>query len=254
MTADGSLYLDLLKKIITGTLYDEEPNHDDPDVRAFSMSFTMHYIRGSAISMLPRVRLDNLRDCIRAVVEEGVAGDLIETGVWRGGACIYMRAVLQVLDAVDRVVWVADSFEGLPEPDAVLRPRESEFHRSAMMQRGYNRMAASLEDVQRNFRAYGFLDDKVRFLKGWFQDTLPGAPIAKLAVLRLDGDYYESTMTALSNLYDKVSPGGYVIVDDYGEERWTYCREAVEEFRHKRNVSDPIKAVDGKCVYWRKSD
>lgn len=82
-------------------------------------------------------------------------------------------------------------------------------------QRAYSRH--SLEEVQENFRRYNLLDDQVQFLKGWFCDTLPTAPIEKLAVLRLDGDLYESIMDGLNALYDKVSPGGFIIVDDYGD-------------------------------------
>ena len=96
--------------------------------------------------------------------------------------------------------------------------------------------------MQANFRAYRVLDDKVKFLKGWFKDTLPGAPIRSLAILRLDGDYYESTMDALTNLYDKLSVGGYVIIDDYGEDSWTYCQKAVDDYRRdhgNRRADDP---------------
>jgi O-methyltransferase len=85
-------------------------------------------------------------------------------------------------------------------------------------------LAVSLEQVKANFDRYGLLDDQVRFLKGWFRDTLPVAPIERLAVLRLDGDMYESPMDTLVNLYPKLSEGGYVIVDDYGA--IPACRQA----------------------------
>ena len=117
----------------------------------------------------------------------------------------------------------------------------------------YKHLAVGLEEVKRNFDAYELLDDQVKFLKGWFKDTLPDAPIEKLAVMRLDGDYFESTWAALTNLYDKLSVGGYVIIDDYGEDLWTYCRKAVEEFRKERNITDPLIRVDRPCSFWRKS-
>lgn len=116
-----------------------------------------------------------------------------------------------------------------------------------------HRFAASFEDVCRNFEAYGMLDERVKFLKGWFKDTLPAAPIERLAILRLDGDYYESTWDALSALYDRLSIGGYAIIDDYGEDRWTYCAKAVDEFRQQHDIVDPLIKVDSKCSYWRKS-
>lgn len=96
------------------------------------------------------------------------------------------------------------------------------------------------------------LDDQVRFLKGWFKDSLPAAPIGSLALIRHDGDLYESTMDALTNLYDKLSVGGIVIIDDYGSE-FIQCTEAVDEFRAKRNIKDPLVPVDASCHWWRKT-
>jgi hypothetical protein len=111
----------------------------------------------------------------------------------------------------------------------------------------------SIDDVRRNFEAYGLLDEQVRFLKGWFEETLPNAPIERLAVMRLDGDLYESTRAALVNLYDRLSPGGYVIIDDYGEDSWTYCRQAVDEFRAQRGIADPLIKVDSRCYCWQRT-
>ena len=122
-----------------------------------------------------------------------------------------------------------------------------------MIQKAYKNLAVSLEEVQRNFAAYGLLDDQVRFLKGWFKDTLPNAPIATLSLIRIDGDFYESTKDGLNNLYDRLSIGGYVIIDDYGEDSWTYCRKAVDEFRAERHIQDPLIAVDSKCSYWQRA-
>jgi len=90
----------------------------------------------------------------------------------------------------------------------------------------------------------------VRFLKGWFRDTLPAAPIGKLALLRLDGDLYESTRDALHALYGKLSPGGFLLVDDYGD--FPPCRKAVDEFRAEHRIDAPIVEVDWSGVYWRK--
>lgn len=202
--------------------------------------------------MLPRARLDNLQACVLDVIEREVPGDLIEAGVWRGGATILMRGVLKAYGVTDRLVWVCDSFEGLPEPDAEKYPIEAESYNAPVVVRGYKRFAAGIEDVQRNFASFELLDGQVRFLKGWFKDTLPGAPIEKLAVMRLDGDYYESTMDGLNNLYGKLSPGGYAIIDDYGEDTWTYCRKAVDHFRQQNKIREPMIQVDSKCYFWRR--
>lgn len=249
----AELYLDLLKKSLTNTLFESEPDTDDKDEFHFVHGFIQHYMNGPAVSMLPRARMDNIQSCIIEAIEQGVPGDLIETGVWRGGSTVFMRGVLKAYSVTDRVVWVADSFEGLPEPDAEKFPNEAKSYQGSVMKKAYKHFAASLEEVKRNFQAYGLLDEQVRFLKGWFKDTLPSAPIGRLAVLRLDGDYYESTRDALNNLYSRLSIGGYAIIDDYGEDTWTYCRRAVDEFRHERGIEEPLIQVDSKCYYWRRA-
>jgi hypothetical protein len=258
MTAQSSdqkivLYLDLLKKSLTGTLFKKEPELTPEDEQRFLLEFAQHYVRGNCVSMLPLSRLDNVRFCVEDVIKSNIPGDFIETGVWRGGATIFMRAILKAYEITDRAVWVADSFEGLPEPDADKFPIEAKAHAGPVMKKAYNHFAASLEEVQGNFIAYGLLDDQVRFLKGWFKDTLPVAPIQQLSIMRLDGDYYESTMHGLVNLYDKLSIGGYAIIDDYGEDSWTYCRKAVDTFREQRGIEDTLISVDPKCYYWQKS-
>lgn len=198
-----------------------------------------------AETMIGLRRLDNLEHCVRTVVADGVPGDLIETGVWRGGASIFMKATLDVLGDGERTVWVADSFEGLPRPDAERYPAdEGDGH-----WRRYE-LAVTLEEVKANFAKYGLLDERVRFLKGWFADTLPEAPIDRLAVMRLDGDMYSSTMDALGALYPKLSPGGFVIVDDWGA--IPACRQAVEDFRRDNAITDDITGIDWTGAYWRK--
>jgi hypothetical protein len=250
-TISNDLYLDLLKRVLTNTLFSPEPNADQENQLGYVHEFIQHYMNGSAITMLPLIRLDNLRFCIETAIRENIPGDLIETGVWRGGSTIYMRAILKAHGDFGRTVWVADSFEGLPEPDANRFPEEAKFHAGPVSKKAYGHFATGLEIVKSNFRAFGLLDNQVQFLKGWFKDTLPGAPIQQLAVLRLDGDYYESTWDALSALYAKVAPGGFVIIDDYGEESFQ-CRKAVEDFREKSGITEPLERVDSKCSYWRK--
>jgi O-methyltransferase len=197
----------------------------------------------TAETMIGLKRLDNIEHCIRDVVSRGVPGDLIETGVWRGGACIFMRAVLKALGETGRTVWAADSFQGLPHPDPANYPADKgDSHWS------YLQLAVSLEEVKRNFERYGLLDEQVRFLAGWFRDTLPDAPIEKLAVLRLDGDMYESTMVGLRSLYPKVSPGGYVIVDDYGA--LANCKRAVDDYCHEAGIHPEIRVIDWTGIFW----
>lgn len=199
-----------------------------------------------ADSMIGLKRLDNIQFCIEQVLANGIKGDLIETGVWRGGAVIFMRAVLKAHGITDRVVWVADSFEGLPKPDVdkYIHDRGDSHHLQTMLN-------VSLEDVKYNFKKYDLLDDQVKFIKGWFKDTLPDAPIEKLSVLRLDGDMYESTMDTLASLYPKLSNGGYIIIDDWNVIK--ACKAAVEDYRARNKIRDEIISIDQTGVFWKKT-
>ena len=199
----------------------------------------------NADTMIGLGRLDNLQMLIETVLADKIEGDLIETGVWRGGATIFMRAVLKAYGATDRLVWACDSFAGLPPPEPDKYPADAgDPHHT------YRFLAVSQAEVARNFERYGLLDDRVRFVEGYFQDTLARVPATKFALLRLDGDMYASTIVALEALYDRLSPGGFVVVDDYALEP---CRRAVGDFRDRRGIADPIVDIDGSGVYWRKT-
>ena len=197
-----------------------------------------------ALTMIGSRRLDNVESCIRSVLEDGVPGDFIETGVWKGGTTIFMRGVLRAHGVGDRRVYAADSFEGAPPPDVAKYPadRGSVFHTWDL--------AVDLATVRENFARFGLLDDQVQFIKGWFRDTLPALRGHTWAIIRLDGDLYESTMDALENLYDDLAVGGWLIVDDYDIEA---CRQAVTDFRAARGVTERINPIDGYGVCWQKS-
>ena len=199
----------------------------------------------TAETMIGRLRMDNLIDCLSMVLDDDVPGDLVETGVWRGGATILMRGALAAWEDTDRSVWVADSFRGLPSPDADTYPSARGVDLS-----GVEALAVSQDDVAANFARYGLLDDRVRFLEGWFSDTLHAAPIENLALLRLDGDLYQSTWEALDALYPKLSPGGIVIVDDYGA--LAPCRAAVQAYRDRHDIREEIVTVDWTGIWWRR--
>jgi len=257
----ADLYLELLKKCVGNSIYDD-------DLDLMRGTFTRDEASGKLVStqgarvedhlkflgliwpsrahtMIGVPRLDNLRACAEAALDDGVEGDFIETGVWRGGAVIFMRGILKAYGIEDRVVWVADSFAGLPPGDPARYAKESTvaFHE-------HGDLAVSLEQVQKNFARYDLLDAQVKFLKGWFRDTLPTAPIRKLALMRLDGDLYESTMDALAALYPKLSPGGFAIIDDYNLIK--ACNDAVEDFRRERGIAEPISPIEGGGAFWRK--
>jgi Macrocin-O-methyltransferase (TylF) len=263
------LYLDLMKKVLTNWVYGDSekkvvklPPTLDPSLAKMAAEYGARVVipqpfdpqkrtvgrdwPPDAHTMIGLRRLDNLQFCIEDVLANEVPGDLIETGVWRGGATIFMRAVLKAHGVTNRNVWVADSFAGLPPPDAEKYPEDSKspFHK-------FEELAVPLEQVRANFERYGLLDEQVKFLRGWFRDTLPNAPVERLAVARLDGDMYESTIDALESLYPKLSVGGYLIVDDYGVVE--ACRRAVHDYRDAHGVDDEISDIDGWGVYWRRS-
>lgn len=263
-------YLDLLEKALTGLLYQDR-------ALGFTMGSTKPLwkrVRNKLLGKAPKnfggapvyddkarlmgrdwpsiaptmigvKRMQNLRMICEDVVCKSIPGDFIETGVWRGGACIYARAIFNAFGEAQRNVWVADSFEGLPPPNPELYPADKgDKHHT------FNDLAISKEQVEENFKRYSVMGSNVKFLKGWFKDTLPKAAIKQLAILRLDGDMYESTMDGLK-VYDKVSVGGYVIVDDYGAV--PACKRAIEDFRKARGIKDPIINIDGIGVYWQKT-
>lgn len=268
------LYLDLLKRTLAFTLWPEPPipietfNYSKSLFKKLFVSFISRILKskqlqlvrqtgftpaqreegriwpGYADTMIGLNRLDNLQFCIETAIRERVEGDLIETGVWRGGACIFMRAVLAAYGIEDRKVYVADSFEGLPTPDPEKFPADKGDRHHI-----HTYLAVSKEVVENNFRKYGLLDDQVVFLKGWFKDTLPQAPIETLSILRLDGDMYGSTMDSLQNLYPKLSSGGFCIVDDYALRG---CKSAVDDYRVKHKITSELKDIDWTGRYWRK--
>ncbi|MEX1019737.1 MAG: TylF/MycF/NovP-related O-methyltransferase [Litorilinea sp.] len=247
-------YLDLLKRTVTNTIYQDVPLwigisddfHDTAPTR-----FVLKYRElgrdcpSTAHTSIGYRRLENIRTCIEHILQDDIPGDLIETGVWRGGALIYMRGVLASYGITDRIVWGADSFEGLPVIDETAHPIDYKIWRTNRL-----RFAASQAEVEENFRRYDLWDDQVRLLPGWFKDTLPTAPVERLALLRLDGDYYESTTDALTHLYPKLSPGGFVIIDDY---MVNSCSRAIHDYRAAHGIEEPIQNVDGWCAYWRRS-
>lgn len=196
-------------------------------------------------TMIGYKRLQNLEYCIYQTIDKNIEGDLLEAGVWRGGACIFMRAMLFKYGVFHKKIWVADSFEGLPEPDSKKYPqdKESKLHEASELK-------ISLDEVKNNFEKYGLYNGQVKFLKGWFKDTFPKVPINKLSVLRLDGDMYESTIDTLFYLYPKLSIGGFCIVDDLGAV--PACKSAVDDYREVFGIIEPIEEVDWAGIFWRK--
>jgi O-methyltransferase len=271
LVADVSsqLYLDLLKRILTRYGFDPplrrvrprgrvkqlavrgveialsptglelaRRNDFDPDARTHGLDWP-----ATAETMIGLERLDNLHGCMEEIVRTGVPGDFVEAGVWRGGTAIFMRAFLKARGIDNRVVWAADSFEGLPKPD----PRYALDAGNKLW--AESQLSVSLEEVKANFERYGLLDERVRFIVGLFEETLADAPIGPISLMRLDGDLYSSTISALTALHPRLQPGGFVIIDD-----WTLpgANSAVRAFRAEHGITEPLVDVDGQAVYWRR--
>ncbi len=248
MTADPKkLYINLLKHCLLDNIYKNQMRID-----GIPKSVTENDVENGlywpdrAHTMVGLKRLENVQFCVEDTIKNNIPGDLIETGVWRGGCTIFMRGILKAYNITDKKVFVADSFEGLPKPD-IKYPfdviQDYKFHT-------FPALSVSDVEVKNNFKAYELLDDNVVFVKGFFENSLKTANINKLSVLRLDGDMYSSTIQVLEQLYDKLSVGGYIIIDDYCIPN---CRAALEYFRAINKITDPIIPIDPAGVYWKKT-
>jgi O-methyltransferase len=244
-------YLDLLKlcpcdlagtttisvgAMADGTVISRELRGDETRLRAAGMDWPLQ-----GLTMIGLGRLDDLQRCVETVVADGVRGDVIEAGVWRGGASLLMRATLDTLGD-DRTVWVADSFQGFAPSDA---PADD----GSIDLRAFDFPAVSEEEVRESFARLG-LEDGVRFVHGFFEDTLGALAAERWAIVRLDADTYEPTSHALRCLYPGLAVGGYLIVDDYGA--FEGCRRAVDEFRREHAIVEALEPVDSTCVRWRR--
>jgi O-methyltransferase len=277
------LYLDLLKGCLTRILFiDEElyapppsgwqgkaweafkryTNHPDWQIvrPARANRKAREEGRGAARNAETAVgflRLNNIQQCVTSVIEENIPGDLLEAGCQRGGSVIFMKGVLAAHGVSDRDVWLADTFEGLPsiadEDRRGAPPNPERYPADEGVKPKGGPRSVGVEGVKSNFARYGLLDDKVRFLAGLFKDTLPGASLGQLAVVRLDGDYYESTMDSITELYPKLAVGGYLIVDDYSTEKWgDRCGQAIRDYREANGITEPMQEVDHNAIYWRR--
>ena len=269
------LYLDLLKRCLLNLIYEDPPvlvfervSEEEALQSATSPFDRQKRVEGmdwpsQAHTMIGMRRLDNIQALVEDILQTQTPGDLIETGVWRGGATIFMRGVLKAYGVSDRTVWVADSFAGFPMPNqegvsarSYNSPGLEEFREGTPpefeaiiepVMRG-----TSYEEVRERFTRYGLLDEQVQFLRGWFHETLPSAPIERLALLRLDGDLYDSTYVALQALYPKLLVGGYAIVDDYGT--FAECRQAVQDYLKAINTRVDPQWIDTEAVFWQKRE
>jgi O-methyltransferase len=257
---DKKTKLEFIKRIITDTVSDEIARNNFFTDQSFPNEKKIEEILKKDViyerlegldwperahTMIGLKRLNNLHESLDYIRNNKIEGDFIETGVWRGGASIFIK-YYNDLYKMNRKVFVADSFEGLPIPDLNKYPQDiNDTHYQIEI------LKVSLEDVMSNFKLYGILDDNVIFLKGWFGDTLKdNNEIGNLSLLRFDGDMYGSTIDVLENLYSKLNKKGVLIIDDYCLPN---CVKAVTDFRTKYDITDEFTVIDQCGIFWYKN-
>lgn len=224
--------------------------YSKPKIKIFNLKTLRLLTKVWPFTMVGCPRLINAYQLARRIDRDRVPGAIVECGVWKGG-CAAMMAV----GSKDRPIWLFDSFEGLPEPTPSDGPLALDFANN--INRGelksIRRCEGTVDHVNKLF--FSILKvkkDRVHTVKGWFQDTLypEKEKIGPIALLRLDGDWYESTKICLNELYDQVVCGGYVIIDDYFY--WEGCKKAVDEFLETRNINSSLVQIDESGVYFIK--
>jgi hypothetical protein len=183
--------------------------------------------------MCSPARLRALHEGVKYIVGNHLEGDLVECGCARGGSAALIALSLRQLGE-RRKIWLLDTFEGLPAPTA----DDPDFEIAELFT---GSCRGQLDDVRDLFMQQG-VADRVEFVKGLFQDTLSSTPIERIAMLHIDGDWYDSVKACLEALYDKVVPGGIIQLDDYGY--WKGARKAVDEFLAKREIRAPLERLD----------
>jgi cephalosporin hydroxylase len=212
---------------------------DDADVASYFPYTTMG-----------RARLDSLESCLDIIRDEAVEGDLVECGTGRGGGAIFLRAFLDAYEMHKPSVWLADEFRAasdgksageMPFPGAPPLPGGGV---------GFPDLKGDLNTVRDGFDRFGLLDDRVRFLAGPLASTLPDASIDKIALLALGDSVRADAGEVLEALYDRVTVGGFVVIDKYAAEK---CRAAVDGFRARRGITEPRERIDWSAQRWRKT-
>lgn len=237
-------YVDLVKRAITNFLYLGGSQEQD------AFRCVTHYDLEQSewkidplsrpATLLTKAQLDLVEQAVMAVHRQGIAGDFMEAGIWRGGVIILMRALIRAHAMAGRQVIAADSFTGIPKNTRAVNDPVDQWK---------DRWIAPLDEVRETISRFGLLDDRVEFLVGFFEESLKSMQGRRLAVVRLDSDSYDSVETSLEYLYPLVSQGGYVIIDDW---HLPGCRLAVTDYRTQLGIRDTIHEWDGNA-YWVKS-
>lgn len=210
-------------------------------------AFAAAYSRTAPFTMTSKERMYALWQAIQHITEADVPGDVVECGVWRGGSS--MLAALALLQAGnERPMWLFDTYEGMPPPSSRDKQWDGEdaTGRLAVQERAPAAMNdwafATLEDVRRQMASVGYPPQLLNFVKGPVEQTIPGQSPATISLLRLDTDWYQSTLHELQQLWPRLSVGGVLIIDDYGH--WQGAREATDEFFATQGISVLLHRID----------
>jgi len=190
-----------------------------------------------------------LYQAVKYVISEGIDGDFVECGVWRGGSCMLIALTLAELDVCDRLIWLYDTFEGMTEPgdrDFIAWNGRSVHEKWKSDAEGktqnFTSWAVPVDSVQSNISATGYPGHLLRFVKGPVELTLKQNVPENISLLRLDTDWYESTKAEMEVLYPVLSPGGVLLIDDYGH--FTGARAAVDEYFSGSGAQPLLNRVD----------
>jgi O-methyltransferase len=200
-------------------------------------------------SMCDINEVDQLQELLFNVIDNRIKGSIVETGSWRGGMMMMAKAILNDLEfnPVPRQIYLFDTFKYFPEPTSNKSQKDKNIH--AIVDFLFENMH-SVDQVKDNFRKFNLLDNNIHFIEGIFEDTIPITNVGDIAILRLDSDYYESTMFVLEHYYKNIVLGGFLISDDYNN-HMLGCKDAIHDFRSKYDIKCPIIDSHGGSIYWR---
>ena len=238
-----SSYIDLLKRSITN--YHQLGGEASFEKFRISSHYDVPHgrwkigRRAQPVTLLTKSQLDLVETAVLMVEDQRVPGDFLEAGIWRGGVIVLMRALLDAYGIKDRRIFAADSFAGIPKNVRVVDDPVDQWS---------DRWIAPLGEVRQNIERYGLLDDRIRFIPGFFADSLKQLAGETFALVRLDSDSYDSVEISLEYLYPLMPKGAVMIIDDW---HLVGCRQAVEAYRAKHGIEDPILEQEGNA-YWVK--
>ncbi len=197
-------------------------------------------------TMTSKERIFALKQSVDYIVKHDIGGDIVECGVWKGGSMMAVAMILRELGVSDRKLYLFDTFEGMPPPAAIDRACTGEAAAdilAASNKHTSNVWAySSLEDVRQTLRSTGYDEGQLFFVKGRVEETLPLNAPERIALLRLDTDWYESTYHELVHLYPRLSVGGVLLIDDYGH--WEGAKKAVDRYINENKVKVLLSRID----------